>query len=229
MLLSSGVLAGSCRKNTKAEVSNPVAQPLVGAKKYLALGDSYTIGQNVSSTDRYPYLTVVALRSLGVNISDPEYIATTGWTTANLQNAIKLQNVLGTYDAVSLLIGVNDQYQGVDTATYRVRFTQLLMKAVELAGNKKERVFVLSIPDYSATPYVAANDKQRVSNEIDGFNAINRQVTLQNNISYINITPLTRQAAHDGSLLANDGLHYSGKEYQEWANLLAPAMQMVLQ
>jgi lysophospholipase L1-like esterase len=152
----------------------------------------------------------------------------TGWTTLNLQNAIN-QTTLGTYDVVSLLIGVNDQYQGLDTAGYRLRFTQLINKAVSLAGNNAKKVFVLSIPDYSVTPFVSAASKSRISREIDEFNAINKQIALGYNIAYIDITPLTREVANDPSLLANDGLHYSGKEHQKWAELLAPLVKAVLQ
>lgn len=193
------------------------------ALRYLALGDSYTIGQSVAETERFPYLTAANLRTTGVSIADPDYIATTGWTTQNLLNAINQQSV-GTYDIVSLLIGVNDQYQHLDTAGYRNRFTLLLDKAIALAGNSSNHVFVLSIPDYSATPFVAAESKAYVHTEIDAFNAINKEITLRRNIAYIDITPLTREVATDKTLLASDGLHYSGKEHQKWADALAPVI-----
>lgn len=196
---------------------------------YLALGDSYTIGQNVAIQERFPHLTVELLRMQNIPMAEPRYIATTGWTTANLLTAITTERNLKTYDAVSLLIGVNDQYQHLDTAGYRTRFTQLLDKAVALAGNRKSRVFVLSIPDYSATPFVAKADKARIHHEISLFNAINKQITLFHDIAYIDITPLTYEAATDATLLANDQLHYSGKEHQQWAALLAPAIQKSVQ
>ena len=129
---------------------------------YLALGDSYTIGEGVSAAKRFPYLTVCLLRAQNMAVADPEYIATTGWTTANLIDAIDKAEVSGPYDLVSLLIGVNDQYQHLDAAGYRARFTQLLEKAIDLAGNRQQRVFVLSIPDYSATPFVKEEDKDRI-------------------------------------------------------------------
>jgi lysophospholipase L1-like esterase len=129
---------------------------------------------------------------------------------------------------VTLLIGVNDQYQGLDTAGYRERFTQLLERAVGLAGNRPSRVFVLSIPDYSATPFVAEQDKSRVRAEVEAFNAINKEVTLGRDIAYIDITQLTRQAATDALLLAGDGLHYSAKAHQQWAALLAPLIEQAL-
>ena len=198
-------------------------------KRYLALGDSYTIGQSVLEEERFPYLAVSLLRQQHIVMQNPVYIATTGWTTADLQTAINNKEPLGIYDVVSLLIGVNDQYRGMDTAGYRTRFTQLLQKAVQLTGNQPSHVFVLSIPDYSATPFVSAADKAKVSKAIDAFNAINRQITLSQHITYVDITPLTREAATDISLLASDGLHYSGKEHLLWAQKLVPLMKDVLQ
>ncbi len=196
--------------------------------KYLALGDSYTIGQGVSEEQRFPYYAVQLLRAQGIRIEDPQYVATTGWTTGNLLSAINNSSLLK-YDLVTLLIGVNDQYQGVDTALYRQRFRQLLEKAQALVSGRKERVVVLSIPDYSATPFVGPNDKPRVSREIDLFNTINKHETVLQGIQYIDITPSTRMAAIDPSLLAPDQLHYSGKEHQKWAQLLTSAIKSTLQ
>ena len=192
--------------------------------RYLALGDSYTIGESVAAHERFPYLTAGLLRTNGLSVDDPVYIARTGWTTANLLAAIEAANLGSSFDVVTLLIGVNDQYQGLDTAGYRMRFTQLLQKAVALAGNRRDRVFVLSIPDYSATPFVNEGNKARVGREIDEFNVINKEVTLSYSISYTDITPSTREAATDLSLLANDGLHYSAKAHGQWAELVAPAI-----
>ena len=195
---------------------------------YLALGDSYTIGQSVNYGERFPSQTKQLLANDHIKIESPLYIATTGWTTSNLLSAITSQNPTPGYDIVTLLIGVNDQYQHVDTATYRIRFTQCLQKAITLSANRSDRVFVLSIPDYSVTPFVPAPNKAQVSMEIDWFNAINKQVTLQYNIAYIDITPGTRQAAFDSSLIAYDGLHPSGKEYNVWAKMLAPFIKRSL-
>ena len=196
--------------------------------KYLALGDSYTIGENVQESERFPAQTVQLLRAQNINVQDPEYIATTGWTTSNLFSAINSQKPAKNFDIVTLLIGVNDQYQRGDTIGYRERFSVLLNKAIDFAGGRKTHVFVLSIPDYSVTPFVAENDKAEVSLQVDLFNMINKEVTLQNSIAYIDITPSTRQAANNASLIAKDGLHPSGKEYAVWAGMLAPVMKKVI-
>ena len=173
----------SCNKKT---VSPTVSVPptITPVKTYLALGDSYTIGQSVAANERFPAQTVSLLKQQGININNPVYIAQTGWTTANLQSAIASQNPPATFDVVSLLIGVNDQYQGMDTSGYALRFTLLLEKAIQLTGGKKSNVFVLSIPDYSATPFVAAVNKSKVSTEINWFNAINKRITATFNVSY---------------------------------------------
>lgn len=192
-------------------------------KTFLALGDSYTIGQGVTTAERFPDQTVNNLKSKGINMATPTYIATTGWTTNSLQNAIESIKP-AKHDLVTLLIGVNDQYQTRDTTGYRLRFTQLLNKAVELANRKKQNVFVLSIPDYSVTPFAASSDTARIRLEIDWFNSINRQVTVANNITYLDITPSSREGRYDRSLIAGDGLHPSGTEYKKWADRLAVLM-----
>jgi lysophospholipase L1-like esterase len=197
-------------------------------RTYLALGDSYTIGQSVTEQERFPALAVSLLKQQGIKMANPVYIAQTGWTSFNLQQAITSQNPSPSFDVVSLLIGVNDQYQRLDTAGYAVRFTQLLEKAIHLAKGKKSNVFVLSIPDYSVTPFVSTSDKQRVSAEIDWFNSINKRITTTYGVSYTDITPSTRGASTNPSLLASDNLHPSGLEYIKWAEMLAPKMKVVL-
>jgi lysophospholipase L1-like esterase len=195
---------------------------------WLALGDSYTIGQSVNEAERYPAQTVSLLKNDNLSIKTLQYIATTGWTTLNLLDAIASQNPTGPFDIVTLLIGVNDQYQHFDTGGYMLHFTQCLQNAIALAGNKKDHVFVLSIPDYSVTPFAQNSDTAQIRKEIDEFNAINKEITLSFNISYTDITPFTREAKNDASLIANDGLHPSGKEYAKWAAVLAPEIEKVL-
>lgn len=226
-------LVWACTKqqaNTAAPVSaiDTVRASPASQRTYLALGDSYTIGQSVNVAERFPAQTVVLLRGGGVAIADPVYIATTGWTTGNLLNAIAAQNPSPTYDVVSLLIGVNDQYQHLDTGGYADRFTQLLEKSIQLTRGDKAHVFVLSIPDYSVTPFVPDSEKERVRKEVGWFNAINKRITTARNVSYTDITPSTREAATNPSLLAPDGLHPSGLEYKKWAEMLAPKIKAIL-
>lgn len=220
---TSGMIVYPSRVDTSATPS-PVA-----AKTYLALGDSYTIGQGVTEADRYPVQTQQWLIANGIQIGKPTIIATTGWTTTNLQEAIVTQKPTGPYDVVSLLIGVNDQYQHFNVTGYKERFTLLLQKAIELAGNRPSHVFVLSIPDYSVTPFARGSDLTRIRTEIDEFNKINKDVTANYNCVYLDITPSTRKAATNPSLVAGDGLHPSGKEYKKWAERLGPLMKAVLQ
>ncbi|MFT3827689.1 MAG: SGNH/GDSL hydrolase family protein [Chitinophagaceae bacterium] len=207
----------------------PATQDTTTGKTFLALGDSYTIGQSVDASLRFPTQTTTLLNSTTIRFQTPQYIATTGWTTVDLQNAIQQANIHQTYDIVSLLIGVNDQYQRMDTSGYRSRFEQLLQTSIQLAANKKDHVFVLSIPDYSVTPFAQSGDTARISKEINWFNDINKRITQQYNCNYLYITALTRQAANDPSLLATDGLHPSGKEYKLWADLLATMVKAVVQ
>lgn len=195
--------------------------------KYLALGDSYTVGESVTEEERFPAHTKKLLRAEDIDVS-VKYIAATGWTSADLTFNLTLQNPANDFDIVTLLIGVNDQYQKRPKDQYKLQFSALLSKAVELVGNRKERVFVLSIPDYSITPYVTETDKLRVSTEIDEFNAINRGVTLRNGITYIDITASSRRARNDTTLIASDDLHPSGKEYESWASMLMPLIKKVL-
>lgn len=194
---------------------------------WLALGDSYTIGQSVPAVERFPTQTAALLRQAGVSIGTPDYIASTGWTTGNLANAIAAQKP-ATHDVVTLLIGVNDQYQTHDTTGYRQRFSSLLATAIQLARGKKDHVFVLSIPDYSVTPFAAGSDTAQIRRELDWFNTINKNVTDANGVAYLDITPSTREAATNPALLAGDGLHPSGLEYGKWADRLVGLMLPVL-
>lgn len=209
---------------------NPVNQggQQVMMKSFLALGDSYTIGQGASIADRFPVQTRTILARDGINIKAPEILAVTGWTTSDLQDAINQKNFTSTYDVVTLLIGVNDQYRYQDTTGYRQRFQQLLLHAVRLADNRRNHVFVLSIPDYSVTPFAMHSDTAFIRSQIDMFNKINQEITSQEQCQYLDITASTRLARYDRSLLASDSLHPSGKEYEKWAMRLAPLIKAVL-
>ncbi len=205
--------------DTSVAVSNP--------KTYLALGDSYTIGQSVDSSERYPAQTAAILKRRGYNISSIDYIATTGWKTVNLQWAIEYMRKAKTYDVVTLLIGVNDQYLKKDTTDYRAHFTNLLQKAIQFAGNNNKHVFVLSIPDYSVTPFGAG--MKNVSRQIDEFNAINKSVSQLFKVNYTDITGISRYDAIDSTTVAWDDMHPSGKQYAQWASALADKMLTVLE
>ena len=193
-------------------------------KYYLALGDSYTIGQSVPKNDRFPVQTVSLLRTAGYQVADAEIIATTGWTTANLQQAINETVFTHPYDMVSILIGVNDQYRGLQVPAYRQQFIALLKQAIQLAGNRPSHVFVLSIPDYSVTPFATHADRQHIARGINTYNAVNSQAAKLYHVHYLNITPESRKAAKDPSLVAYDGLHFSGREYKIWSALLTQQM-----
>jgi lysophospholipase L1-like esterase len=192
---------------------------------YLALGDSYTIGEAVTQKESFPYQLVSQLNVGGDKFSDPKIIAKTGWTTSELQGGIKAdQNLLANYDFVTLLIGVNNQYRGNSIEEYRKEFKALLQTAVNLAGGNKKGVFVVSIPDWGVTAFGKASGRELkvISKEIDEFNAVNKEETQIMGVSYIDITPASRNAATDPSLIASDGLHPAGKMYATWAAAVAP-------
>jgi len=198
-------------------------------KNLLALGDSYTIGQSVAASDRFPAQAVSMLLNDSIIFSTPEYIAVTGWTTRNLLNSINSNPpTRNDYDFVTLLIGVNNQYQGLSQPAYPTEFTNLLNTAIRYAGNRSSRVAVLSIPDWSVTPFANGYDTAFIRKQIDSFDVINKQITLAKAVHYIDITQSTRMALYDRSLLAADRLHPSGKEYKKWATMLAVYMRSVL-
>lgn len=191
--------------------------------RFLALGDSYTIGESVAAADRWPVQLVARLRGEGIAMDDPVIIATTGWTTDELANGITRQNPQGTFDLVSLLIGVNNQYRGRALYEYRQQFVSLLEQAITFAGGDPRRVLVLSIPDWGVTPFAADRHRETVSGEINAFNLVNAEETARLGARYVDITPISRQAAGDPALLAGDGLHPSGKMYTAWTELALPA------
>ena len=187
--------------------------------RYLALGDSYTIGESVDSTLRYPVLIADSLKELGCLMESPEIIAVTGWTTSDLKPAIETAKPQGPYDLVSLLIGVNNQYRSMDINVYITEFNELIDQAIYFAGNDTGRVIVLSIPDWGVTPFASDRDREKIAREIDQYNAINKKITLSRGIAWIDITGISRLAEKDETLIAGDGLHPSGKMYTEWARL----------
>jgi len=195
---------------------------------YLALGDSYTIGESVPLYESFPYQTVQLLRKAAHPVYAPEIIAKTGWTTDELQTGISNSHLLPAYDFVSLLIGVNNQYRGRSTEEYAQQFEVLLQQAIAFTGNNKRQVFVLSIPDWGITPFANGRDKAIITGQIDAFNAINKKISEKYQVNYIEITTGTREAEQDLTLLAADQLHPSGKEYARWAVKVAEGIQTLL-
>lgn len=217
VILISFALFLSCQKKLMSE-SNETMNP--GPIRFLALGDSYTIGEGVAESERWPNQLADTLKKRGYQLLPPEIIARTGWTTAELKAGISQANPKGPYGLVSLLIGVNNQYRGTlrgfTPENYRNEFVGLLQQAIGYAGGDPSKVMVLSIPDYSVTPFVPVADKGRVAREIDEYNAINRQESVQAGAIYIDITPISRLAEDDPSLLAADRLHPSAVMYRMW-------------
>jgi lysophospholipase L1-like esterase len=219
----------SCTKS----VTEPTydTRPSITAPTYhlLSLGDSYTIGQSVSEADRFPAQTIFKLKQQNISFVTPTYIARTGWTTTNLISSIQ-QNPpsRSSFDFVTLLIGVNNQYQNLSQQQYQLEFTDLLDKAISYANNKPNKVCVLSIPDWGVTPFANGLDRNLIAKQIDSFNIINKQVALLKTVNYLDITASTRLAANDNTLLAVDGLHPSGKEYEKWATQLTAIIKQNL-
>ncbi len=195
---------------------------------YLALGDSYTIGESVSREDRYPVQAVQMLKADRQPCPDPEIIATTGWTTGDLLNALSKKTTRTPYAIVTLLIGVNNQYQGLSRSAYGDEFARLLERSIQFAGNKPTHVIVLSIPDYSITPFARGANTALIASQIDSFNITNKEVSDRYGVRYLDITAESRKAADDPSMIASDGLHFSGKEYALWARLMEPEMKKIL-
>lgn len=192
---------------------------------YLALGDSYTIGEGVELQNAFPYQTVSRLREAGYTFYAPEIIAKTGWTTGELEAAMNEHTFLSKYDFVSLLIGVNNQYRGRAIIEYKEQFEHMLKRAIALAGGKAEHVVVLSIPDYSVTPFAKTSDTEKIRREIDEYNTLSRALSIQFKVKYVDVTGLSRKAAGKADAVVADGLHPSAKEYGKWAKELAALMK----
>ena len=195
---------------------------------YLALGDSYTIGEQVPMHDNFPHQAVQLLRQQHLDVADPMIIATTGWTTDELSAAIGEHNLHETFSFVTLLIGVNNQYRGRSLDNYKQEFLQLLNHAIAFADGRANHVIVLSIPDWGATPFAEGRDHQKVAKEIDDYNAACKLIALDHKCQYIEITESTRDHGMVREYLAGDGLHPSAKEYTIWAERLAAVVEKTL-
>lgn len=186
--------------------------------KYLALGDSYTIGVSVAEHERWPVLFAKKLETMGVEVEEPRIIAQNGWTTTDLQDSINKAAINENFDIVSLCIGVNNQYQGKDIEEYRTELKALLQTAIEFAGDRKENVIVLSIPNWGLTPFAKDRDISLITKQIELFNTVKKEECKKAGIEFINITPLTIEVVENPELLAKDSLHYSGKMHKRWVD-----------
>lgn len=185
---------------------------------YLALGDSYTIGESVNEDERWSVQLVELLNGSGNKYNTPKIIAATGWTTAQLNAAIEHENIQQEYDLVTLLIGVNNQYRGGSLEIFRKEFIELLNKAIYFGHNNPDNVLVVSIPDWGVTPYAKNFDREKITREINLFNAVKKEETLKRKVRFIDITDISRRALNQEIYIASDGLHFSGKMYRLWAS-----------
>jgi len=192
--------------------------------KILALGDSYTVGEGVVKDKSWPSMLAYKLDQRNILVEDLKIIARTGWTSSNLINAVLSSKLKQKYDIVTLLIGVNDQFQGLSQDSYASNFRNLLNKAIDFAGGNTKRVIVLSIPDYGVTPFGKRYGQSIVGKEIDNFNLINREISVSMGVQYVNVTEISRRALNEPTLLAQDGLHPSQEMYSEWVGLILPVV-----
>jgi lysophospholipase L1-like esterase len=201
-------------------VSSPFLMAQNKSLSYLALGDSYTIGESVSADERWPYQLVARLAEDGIDVDTPEIIAATGWTTDELNAAIDASGNKKKYDMVSLLIGVNNQYRGYHIEIFKNEFAELLFKAAKFAGNDFKKVFIVSIPDYGVTPFGESGDPEKIAREIDQYNSIAKSIAKENGVRFYDINPLSKTARGEKKLTAEDGLHPSGEMYSKWVEVM---------
>lgn len=215
-------LTPGCRMDPR----EPPAEPI----RYLALGDSYTIGEAVEPEGRWTHQMVDLLASAGVAVAPPQTIATTGWTTDELDAGIDEAAPQGPFGLVSLLIGVNNQYRGRPLGEYRDQYAALLERAIGFAGGRADRVLVLSIPDWGVTPFGrgSGRDLAEVAAAIDAFNAAKRELSRARGVAFVDITPVSRARGTEAAMVAADGLHPSAAMYRAWALEAAPVARALL-
>ena len=197
-------------------------------RRYLALGDSYTIGEGVTDEERWPNHLATMLRARGVEIDDPHIIARTAWTTDELQDAIDADKPRGPFDLVTLLIGVNDQYRARPVTAFEPEFKALLRRAVGFAGNKPARVIGVSIPDWGATPFAKGRDRALIGKEIGAYNDRAADIVRAAKAAWIDVTEMSRAMLDDATLVAVDGLHPTGEMYRRWAEAVLPFAEKAL-
>jgi lysophospholipase L1-like esterase len=219
------ILLLSCKGSESVMVEPDDGAKTPKAIKYLALGDSYTKGESVMEKENFPHQLIRELQKQGeFEIEKLQIIAETGWTTTNLISAINTSDIKDTFDLVTLLIGVNNQFQNLSIEEYEQEFLLLLQKAIGFAGNNKSKVLVLSIPDYGATPF-GQTRAALIGKEINRFNAVNKNLTTLAGVAYVDVTEISRQGSIDGTLVAEDNLHPSGKMYKLWVDKMLPVVR----
>lgn len=220
LLLTGLCISCNDQNGSNGEQPDGEGQQPVSSVSYLALGDSYTIGEGVDEDQRWPNQLARELSNDSLQIEPVRIVARTGWTTGDLLDGIAQAQLRSQYDVVSLLIGVNNQYQGQDPEIYETEFDELLQKAIAFAGGQRHQVFVLSIPDYSVTPFASSRDTAHIRREINQYNAVADSICGVYGIAFYNITPISREAKTDRTLLASDNLHPSGKQYTRWVDAI---------
>ena len=215
-------------KTPPASSSKDQNQKPAASVRFLALGDSYTIGTSIAESERWPLQLAELLRKDGFKLEAPTIIARTGWTSGELLAGINSARPKGVFEVVSLQIGVNNQYRGLDEQQYVRELDELIDLAIEFAGGDPSRVVVLSIPDWGVTSFAADRDGAGIAREIERFNKLKHDRTHRHGCHFVDVTPLSREAADDPSLLASDGLHPSGKMYAHWCELALPTVRLAV-
>lgn len=217
------ILLMGCKENEPENITVVEEDSL----RYLALGDSYTIGESVAPAMRWPVQLAERLRNDGFKIEDPRIIATTGWTTQDLLQAMNNQLNNEKYDLVSVLIGVNNQFQGKSIEAYREDLNEIFQRAIAHSESGASGVFAVSIPDYGVTPFGASREEE-IGKEIDEFNKVFEEVATQYDVQFFNITPISRRAKEEPELIAEDNLHPSGEMYRQWVDLIYNDVKEIL-
>ncbi|GLU53868.1 lysophospholipase [Dyadobacter frigoris] len=228
LILSSLLFCIACINEPEVAIVHSGNSPeSTAGLRYLALGDSYTIGQSVPETDRWPVLFAKSLRENRTPVTTTDILAKTGWTTANLLSAVYGYKPTENYDLVSLLIGVNNQFQSLSIDQFRIDFHELLLQSVAYAGGRANRVFVLSIPDWGST-LLGSGSREEIGKSIDKFNLVVKEECAKKKILFIDITPISRKALNDPTMVASDNLHYSAKMHQLWVDEALPKVKFLL-